>query len=1049
MSVPAGWASRLRDLWDAAVLRMQGNSGRQRCNLLSSLGGGPTARAPCSGRCERPGEEVLMTDRSPQGSVWRRWDPHVHLPGTAQNDQFKDLTIEQALEALASQSPTIEVIGVTDYYTTSIFRQAHAAWKDGSGSSIRCLFPNVELRLGVGLPQGSAVNAHLMCAPEHVDELDRVLRELTFRGSEQRTYRCTPEELRVLGTVHLGTADPDPAAAFAAGVNQFKVNLDDIERLVTEDAWARRNLLFGVAAGQGDGTSGLQNDSGFASTRQRIERLAHVIFSSRPADAKFWLGDGARSRSEIEAIYGAIKPCIHGSDAHSTNQLGSPALDRYTWIKGDPNFDALSMVRLAPASRVTIGPDPPGDERATRRITRLTVPKSDWFATSDLPINPGLVAIIGARGSGKTALADIVAAAAGSCGPFEDDHTFLRRAQDLLGENRTTASVTWNDGVETHATLHRPHDRAWEEHPVRYLSQKFVENLCSADGVSHALLQEIERVVFEAFPRGERKGATSFEELRDIRTVAARNSQRTHQAEIQRLSDELTELRLLRDQTAGLQEQEAKLEGEVATRLKAVEALTDAAPAGDPARLLAVGDALERREDEAQAVDRRLSALGDLQDQVRNIRSTSAPAQLATLRKDAEIIGFDDETWNQFELRFVGDVDGVLATAIESAKRDLNEIRHGGDVQDHEPADISGAGVDSLDTNPIDALSAERARLQKLSGMDAQRTKSLRTAEARLRDARSRLAECAKTLARAKAAEPRIKDLMTERESHYRSYFEALLAEEEELNALYSPLEQVFRSDQGSVSKLNFSVRRRVDHISWAARGEALLDSRRSGDFRGQGSLERLALAELVPAWETADATGAAEALSEFNSKYSSTIRKQALVDSSDGQAMRSWERRVAEWLYDASHVTLAYSLQYDGIDIRRLSPGTRGIVLLLLYLAVDQNETEPMIIDQPEEHLDPASIYAELVQLFRKASERRQIIMVTHNANLVVNTDVDQVIVASCDSVGECRLPTLSYDSGGLDDPEIRKLVCAILEGGEAAFRERARRLGLQWSSE
>jgi energy-coupling factor transporter ATP-binding protein EcfA2 len=140
----------------------------------------------------------------------------------------------------------------------------------------------------------------------------------------------------------------------------------------------------------------------------------------------------------------------------------------------------------------------------------------------------------------------------------------------------------------------------------------------------------------------------------------------------------------------------------------------------------------------------------------------------------------------------------------------------------------------------------------------------------------------------------------------------------------------------------------------------------------------------------------------------------------------------------------LSYSLAYDGLNIERLSPGSRGIVLLLLYLAVDQEESDPLIIDQPEENLDPMSVFSELVGLFRSASYRRQIIMVTHNANLVVNTDVDQVIVAHCGELEEGRLPNFSYTLGGLEDPAIRKEVCDVLEGGEDAFLQRARRLQL-----
>lgn len=189
-----------------------------------------------------------------------------------------------------------------------------------------------------------------------------------------------------------------------------------------------------------------------------------------------------------------------------------------------------------------------------------------------------------------------------------------------------------------------------------------------------------------------------------------------------------------------------KLDAEVATRLKAVEKLTGAAPAGDPARLLAVGDALEKREDAAQAIDRRLSALRDLRGQVRDFRTTAAPAQQARFRKHEDVVGFGEDAWKAFGIQFVGDVEGILDQAIAAATRELNEIRSGGAPENAEPEDIRTLDVGSLAVKPIDALAAERARLQQLSGMDATRAKSLRTAESRLRDARACLVECAKTL---------------------------------------------------------------------------------------------------------------------------------------------------------------------------------------------------------------------------------------------------------------------------------------------------------------
>ena len=67
---------------------------------------------------------------------------------------------------------------------------------------------------------------------------------------------------------------------------------------------------------------------------------------------------------------------------------------------------------------------------------------------------------------------------------------------------------------------------------------------------------------------------------------------------------------------------------------------------------------------------------------------------------------------------------------------------------------------------------------------------------------------------------------------------------------------------------------------------------------------------------------------------------------------------------------------------------------------------------------------------------------MVTHNANLVINTDADQIIIAEAGTHGPGQMPSISYICGGLDEASIRERVCAILEGGENAFKSRARRL-------
>jgi hypothetical protein len=105
-------------------------------------------------------------------------------------------------------------------------------------------------------------------------------------------------------------------------------------------------------------------------------------------------------------------------------------------------------------------------------------------------------------------------------------------------------------------------------------------------------------------------------------------------------------------------------------------------------------------------------------------------------------------------------------------------------------------------------------------------------------------------------------------------------------------------------------------------------------------------------------------------------------------------------------------------------------------------------LIDQPDENLDNESIYKLLTAYFKTAKTRRQIILITHNPNLVVNADSEQVIVAHCDRRPD-GLPHITYQSGSLEnnippDAGIKQQVCRILEGGVDAFRRRERRYAL-----
>src|SRR6185295_1964983 len=145
----------------------------------------------------------------------------------------------------------------------------------------------------------------------------------------------------------------------------------------------------------------------------------------------------------------------------------------------------------------------------------------------------------------------------------------------------------------------------------------------------------------------------------------------------------------------------------------------------------------------------------------------------------------------------------------------------------------------------------------------------------------------------------------------------------------------------------------------------------------------------------------------------------------------------------------LNYSMNFNGVALDNLTPGTKGIALLILYLGINKNEYRPLIIDQPEENLDNRSVYKVLKEYFRNAKLRRQIIMITHNPNLVVNTDAEQIIVANFDKECKFQAEKICYISGSLENTlpfndsltnvlecqGIREHTCEILEGGQIAF--------------
>jgi hypothetical protein len=142
----------------------------------------------------------------------------------------------------------------------------------------------------------------------------------------------------------------------------------------------------------------------------------------------------------------------------------------------------------------------------------------------------------------------------------------------------------------------------------------------------------------------------------------------------------------------------------------------------------------------------------------------------------------------------------------------------------------------------------------------------------------------------------------------------------------------------------------------------------------------------------------------------------------------------VYDLIFGLSFLEPRYSLLFQDTQIEQLSPGQRGALLLIFYLLVDKGRN-PIILDQPEENLDNETVVNLLVPVLTEAKKKRQIFMVTHNPNLAVVCDAEQVIYCSFDRK---KLSKITYVSGAIENPSINVHVVNVLEGTKRAFDNR-----------
>ena len=179
-------------------------------------------------------------------------------------------------------------------------------------------------------------------------------------------------------------------------------------------------------------------------------------------------------------------------------------------------------------------------------------------------------------------------------------------------------------------------------------------------------------------------------------------------------------------------------------------------------------------------------------------------------------------------------------------------------------------------------------------------------------------------------------------------------------------------------------------------------------------------------------------------------------IDYKNGYA----NENVVNELLNTNWFNISFELTYQNDEFSDMSEGKQAFVILKLLLEFSTKEC-PILIDQPEDSLDNRAIYNELVQYLRMKKTQRQIILVTHNPNVVVSADSENVIVANQNGKNSLNEDNFKfqYVNGSLENTRakdnenniilksqgIREHVCEILEGGKEAFENREKKYGFK----
>lgn len=946
------------------------------------------------------------------GAVWKKWDLHVHTPGTRLNDQYKEdgksirAGDEHSTKIWNRYCKTIyesdvEVIGITDYFTFDSYFEFLRQYKDRYPECNKIFLPNLEVRLPEAVNRsGKHINLHLIF-PETLSEE----KAKTFLSNLKLTEKNKD------GTRKLNVAEVQsyPDEKFRS----FTVNIESCIEAIknTFDGITDKNIFdaaFLIVSGREDGVSPGEYDENRAESKPRneviideIDQLIHGVFA-RSTDRQYWLDPKKRNGGNEKIL--VPHPTFSGCDAHcfdelehclgkSCNNEDYHRSSEITWVKAVPSWNGLLQTLVEPESRVLIQVPPPFEKNNYFVIDKVLFNDNERFPEC-IRFNPGLNAIIGSRSSGKSSLLAHIAHA------ISPEKTELAQVEAGISNPGPAAGFEWKS-IEKDTCIVNWRNEMTGGGAMVYVPQNYLTQLnTQPDLVTRYVIPAIEVSNDSLYRSFEKVKIEQAGICNEIERLTCDWFQELKQSE--RYEQELSNL----PSRAALQEEVDRLKQKI-NSLRAAVNLSES----DFATHINVSNQIENL---AEAKDR----YGSIYNSARALLSPQTDTSAALF----------NENLITLDVRF-GELENHLPQA------DMSELRK--------------------------VIGASRKRLQQ-----------------ELTDKLLSIIESSKQGAEA------CSDKSTELLTQYDQLFQQVKknADLNYENTTLRAVEAKVKEVEGLVQKRDESHRKLTEiaeHIESKVKARRVLEEKAVMEFNN----------EVVPFEERIKfklevdfPVDALEQASEgFDKKFNSTY----LLDDKSSISLERTQGGVKEFLNDLANSQVKFKKGFDaemvakstlklapefrfaaemdgdrigGFNQSTMTPGKQALFALTLILS-DAGHKWPLLIDQPEDDLDSKSIYTQIVEFLKAQKNRRQIIMVTHNANLVVGADAELVIVAN--RHGDDRPNeggrTFDYLSGALEDAGvnpsesfeldklgIREHVVEILDGGEEAFRKRRQKYKL-----